>query len=184
MNTLSILFIAIGLAMDAFAVSISSGITINRLKLRHAILIASFFGTFQAVMPIIGWLGGSSIASYIEKFDHWIAFILLLFIGSKMIYEAYKIEEADENRDPLNIYILFLMSIATSIDALAVGLSFAILKVTVIYPAMIIGIVTFFMSLAGVYIGERFGHLFEKKMEIAGGIILILIGTKILLQHL
>lgn len=184
MNPLSILFIAIGLAMDAFAVSISSGITINRLKLRHAILIASFFGTFQAIMPILGWLGGSSIASYIENFDHWVAFSLLFFIGSKMIYEAYKIEEIEEDKNPLNVYILFIMSIATSIDALAVGLSFAVLKVTVIYPAIVIGIVTFLMSLIGVYIGKKFGHLFEKKVEIIGGLILIFIGIKILLQHL
>ncbi len=184
MNILSILFIAIGLAMDAFAVSISSGITIKRLKLRHAILIAGFFGTFQALMPILGWFGGIGISSYIQHIDHWIAFLLLLFIGLKMIYEAFKMEDADKEKDPLNISILFLMAIATSIDALAVGLSFAILNVMVIYPAIVIGIVTFLLSLAGVYLGEHFGHLFEKKMEILGGIILIFIGIKILVQHL
>lgn len=184
MSIISLLFIAIGLAMDAFAVSITSGITIKRLRLHQALIIAAFFGTFQAIMPILGWLGGIGIASHIRTFDHWLAFGLLSIIGIKMIYEAFKLDDTDNEKDPLNIYILFIMSIATSIDALAVGLSFALLDVMVVTPAIVIGIITFFLSLAGVYIGEHFGHLFEKKMEILGGVILIGIGLKILIQHL
>jgi putative Mn2+ efflux pump MntP len=184
MDFITLLFIAVGLSMDAFAVSISSGLTIQKLKIRHAFLIASFFGLFQGIMPVLGWLSGVGLREYIASFDHWIAFFLLSVIGGKMIYEASKLEEASKQIDPLNIYVLFLLSVATSIDALAVGLSFAFLKIVVIFPAIIIGVVTFVFSLLGVFIGDKFGHFFERKIEIIGGIILIVIGLRILFEHL
>ena len=184
MDIITVLLTAVGLSMDAFAVSISSGLTIQKLKIHHAFLIASFFGLFQAVMPVLGWLSGVGLREYIVRYDHWVAFFLLSAIGGKMIYEASKLEEASKKIDPLNIYVLFLLSIATSIDALAVGLSFAFLKIVVIFPAIVIGIVTFVFSLLGVFIGAKFGHFFERKIEIIGGIILILIGLRILIDHL
>ncbi len=183
MEFISILVIAIALAMDAFAISISSGITIDKVKLKHAIKISSFFGLFQGVMPIIGWLGGLNLRDIISEIDHWIAFGLLSIIGCKMIYES--IGDNKENEiNPLNIQVLLILSIATSIDALAVGLSFAILDVDIIFPSIVIGIVTFLVSFFGVYLGEKFGHLFEKKAKLAGGIILIFIGIRILIEHL
>lgn len=184
MDIITILIIATGLAMDAFAVSISSGLTIKRLRIRHALLIASFFGIFQGVMPLLGWVAGIGLSDYIASIDHWLAFILLTVIGVKMIYEATRLDEASEEKDPLKIYVLFILAIATSIDALAVGLSFAFLNVTVVYPAIVIGVVTFAFSLFGVFIGKRFGHFFEGRIEVAGGLILIAIGVKILVEHL
>lgn len=184
MDVLTILFIAFGLAMDAFAVSVASGFAIKNLRLRNAVTIAFFFGSFQAVMPVIGWLAGYSLRSFIASFDHWIAFGLLGFIGLKMIYESTKMDGESDPRDPLNVAVLLMLSVATSIDALAVGLSLSILDVLIITPALIIGIITFLLSLLGVYIGDRFGHFFEKKIEFAGGLILIGIGIKILIEHL
>ncbi|MBI5187652.1 MAG: manganese efflux pump MntP family protein [Nitrospirae bacterium] len=184
MNTITILFIAIGLAMDAFAVSITSGLTIKHLKINHALRIAMFFGLFQAVMPVIGWLAGFSLRNYISNIDHWVAFGLLSMIGLKMIFESFKMSSDEKEIDPLNIYILLMLSIATSVDALAVGLSLSILRVSIVTPAIIIGIITFILSLIGVFIGDRFGHFFEKKIEILGGLILIGIGLKILIEHL
>ncbi len=184
MNILEVILIGLGLSMDAFAVSLTSGFAINNLKIKHACTIAFAFGLFQAVMPLIGWLAGTTLKSYITSVDHWIAFGLLLFIGGKMIYEAHVIDEAEKNTDPLNIVVLLTLAIATSIDALAVGITFAFLKVTIFGPAVIIGMITFVICFAGVYIGKRFGSLFEKKMEIFGGIVLITIGLKILIEHL
>lgn len=175
---------SVGLAMDAFAVSIASGFTIHRLRVRYALRIAFFFGAFQALMPIVGWLAGLSVREYISAFDHWIAFGLLVFVGGKMIYEANFMDGGDDKKDPLNITMLLLLSIATSIDALAVGLTLSFIKVDIFTPAIIIGIVTFAFSFAGVYIGDRFGHFLESKIEILGGIVLIGIGIKILLDHL
>ena len=160
MNLITIVLIAIGLAMDCFAVSVASGIAIKQLRLRHALQIALFFGFFQAAMPVIGWLAGSTLTQLISGFDHWIAFALLAFIGGKMIYESRKLEE-EKTFDPLNLYVLIVLSFATSIDALAVGLSLSFLKVAIIVPSIIIGSVTFVISLAGLYIGEKFGHFFE-----------------------
>jgi len=182
MDLISIILIALGLAMDAFAVSITSGLTIKQLKINHALQIASFFGLFQAVMPIIGWLAGLSLRDFISSIDHWIAFVLLGFIGCKMVYESVKMEESKSN--PLNIVVLLILSVVTSIDALAVGITFAFLKVSIVTPIILIGIITFILSFIGVYIGDRFGRLFEKKIEILGGIILIGIGIKILIEHL
>lgn len=182
MNFLSILLIAAGLAMDAFAVSITSGITVRHLRIKHALKIALFFGFFQAIMPIIGWLSGMSLRNIISGFDHWIAFGLLSIIGCKMIYESFKLKK--EKINPQNIYILFILSIATSIDALAVGLSLSFLKVAIILPAIIIGVVTFLLSFFGVYVGNKVGHFFERKIEMIGGLVLIGIGLKILIEHL
>lgn len=184
MDMLNILFIAFGLAMDAFAVSITSGLTIKNLKIKHAFRIALFFGLFQAIMPLIGWLSGLTIKDFVMSIDHWIAFILLSFIGCKMIYESTKIESEKIKTNPLNMYTLLILSIATSIDALAVGISFAFLLVSIITPILIIGVVTFILSFIGVFIGNLKGHLFEGKIEIFGGVILIGIGLKILIEHL
>ena len=184
LDMLSIILVAVGLAMDAFAVSITSGITIKTLRINHAVKIAVFFGLFQAVMPVIGWLAGISLKDLISGVDHWIAFGLLSLIGCKMIYESTKIASNKKEINPLNVYVLLILSVATSIDALAIGVSFAFLKIAIITPVIIIGIVTFLLSFLGVFVGNRFGHLFESKFELAGGLILIGIGIKILVEHL
>ena len=184
MSILTIILIALGLSMDAFAVSVTSGFTIKHLKINHALRLAAFFGLFQAVMPIIGWLAGFSLKEFIIDIDHWIAFGLLSIIGVKMIYESFKLNPKEEKSDPLNIYMLLMLSVATSIDALAVGLTLSFLHISVIIPAIVIGVITFLLSFAGVFIGDRFGHVFENKIEIAGGLILIGIGIKILIEHL
>jgi len=183
MNLITVLFIAFGLSMDAFAVSITSGLAISRLRISHAMRIALFFGLFQAVMPIVGWLAGMGLRDIISGVDHWIAFVLLTVIGIKMIFESSKMKE-DKASDPLDVYTLLILSVATSIDALAVGLSLSVLNVAIITPVVIIGITTFLFSFAGVYIGKRVGHLFESKIELAGDLILIGIGIKILAEHL
>jgi putative Mn2+ efflux pump MntP len=183
MNIITIILIALALAMDSFAVSIASGITIKNLRIRHALTIAAWFGLFQALMPLLGWLGGIKIKDYICCVDHWIAFALLSFIGCKMIYEAFKLEKIEKRSNPLDIYVLFVLSVATSIDAFTAGISFAMLGVQILTPILIIGIVTFVMSFAGTWIGNKSGHFFEKKIEIIGGIMLIAIGLKILIQH-
>jgi putative Mn2+ efflux pump MntP len=183
MNMITILFIAFGLAMDAFAVSITNGITIKHQRINNALKIGIFFGSFQALMPLIGWLAGLRLRDFISGFDHWVAFGLLSLIGGKMIYESTKIGDDKEIRS-LNLFVLLLLSIATSIDALAVGLSFAFLKISIATPIIVIGIVTFMLSFLGVLVGNRLGHFFEKKMEIVGGLILIGIGIKILIEHL
>ena len=184
MDAITIIAIAFGLAMDAFAVSITSGITIKRLKINHALKIALFFGLFQAIMPLVGWLAGLSLRGFIAEIDHWIAFGLLSFIGCKMIYESIAVQSKEKQINPLNIYVLLMLSVATSIDALAVGVSFAFLKISIVTPAIVIGTITFILSFFGVFIGNRIGHFFENKIEIAGGLILIGIGVKILLEHL
>ena len=184
MQLFQILFIAVGLAADAFAVSVSSGTIIEQLRLRHALRIALFFGSFQAFMPWIGWRLGSMAGELIRSADHWLAFVILLAIGGKMVFESFKLkEEQEEPADPLNLYILFSLAIATSIDALAVGVTFSFLNISIYEPVLIIGAVTFLFSLAGTYIGEYFGHIFENRIELAGGLILIAIGAKILVEH-
>ncbi|OGD17600.1 hypothetical protein A2V47_03060 [Candidatus Atribacteria bacterium RBG_19FT_COMBO_35_14] len=184
MDLISIIFIAFGLAMDAFAVSITSGLTIKHLRINNALKIAIFFGSFQVIMPLIGWSAGLGFRNYISDIDHWIAFGLLSLIGCKMIYESSKIEINKKKIDPLNVYVLLMLSIATSIDALAVGLSLSFLNLSIVLPAIIIGIITFLLSIFGVYFGNRFGHYFERKIEIIGGLILIGIGIRILIDHL
>ena len=177
----------VGLAMDAFAVSICKGLGMRKVNGKQALVIGLFFGGFQALMPMIGWLLGRQFEQYIVSIDHWIAFVLLAFIGGKMIAEARKPEEEEtptEMDQPLDLKELLVMAVATSIDALAVGISFAFLNYPLVEAVTVIGVTTFFISVAGVYIGNYFGNKYQKKAEMAGGVILILIGTKILLEHL
>ncbi len=182
---LTIVLIAVGLSMDAFAVAVSSGVAAKQLRLFHALRMAFFFGGFQAVMPLIGWLAGIGLKKYITELDHWFAFGILTFIGLKMIYEAFQMKEKnDAKSDPFGSLTLLMLAVATSIDALAVGTTFALLNVVIAVPVIIIGCVTFVFSLAGVYIGNGFGHFFENKIEVVGGLVLIGIGVKILLEHI
>lgn len=170
--------------MDCFAVAIASGFAIRALRMRHAFTIAASFGAFQAVMPVLGWLGGRTFSARVMMFDHWLAFGLLFFIGAKMIYESFKIEEMEEGRNPLKPSVLLLLSVATSIDSLAVGLSLSLLDTPIAAPALMIGAVAFALSFIGVYIGRYMGSTFENKLEALGGLILIGIGVKILVEHL
>lgn len=183
MDIITIIGIAIGLSMDAFAVSVTNGFIINKIQFKHAFRIAFSFGLFQAVMPIIGWAAGLTFKVYIESFDHWIAFGLLVIIGIKMIISSKSTKENNE-QNCTHFPTLLLLSIATSIDALAVGISFALLKMNLFLTITIIGFITFSISLIGVYIGKKTGHFFEKGIEIFGGIVLILIGIKILIEHI
>lgn len=187
MSFFEIFMIGVGLSMDAFAVAICKGLNMRKLDKAQTLIIALFFGGFQALMPFIGWLLGKQFESYITSFDHWIAFILLAFIGGKMIWDVLKggEEETETAGDSsLNIKELFVLAIATSIDALAVGISFAFLQVNITSAITLIGCTTFVISAAGVFIGHKFGNKYEDKASLAGGIILILIGLKILLEHL
>lgn len=187
MSFFEIFMIGVGLSMDAFAVAICKGLNMRKLDKAQTLVIALFFGGFQALMPFIGWLLGKQFESYITSFDHWIAFILLAFIGGKMIWDVLKGgEEATETAgdSSLDIKELFVLAIATSIDALAVGISFAFLQVNITSAITLIGCTTFVISAAGVFIGHKFGNKYEDKASLAGGIILILIGLKILLEHL
>ncbi len=181
-----IILIAVGLSADAFSVAVCKGLNMPRLNLKHGYIIALFFGAFQAIMPVIGYLLGTGFSDYIAAFDHWIAFILLAFIGGKMTIEAIrdKNDGDEEKTDTLKIGELTVMAVATSIDALAVGITFAFLSVKIVPAAVIIGVTTFALSLGGVLIGNKFGAKYKNKAELAGGIILILIGLKILLEHL
>jgi manganese efflux pump family protein len=184
MEILATLLIAVGLAMDSFAVSISGGTTVRHDWLRHALIVGALFGGFQALMPVIGWLGGVGLAMYIAGYGHWIAFLLLALIGGKMIYEGIGNSEEEVRLESPAMTTLLLLAVATSIDALAVGVTFAVLDTSILVPVIVIGLVTFGFSVAGVFIGARFGHIFERRMEIIGGLILIGIGLRILLEHL
>lgn len=180
MDFISIIFLAIGLAMDAFSVSITRGLTL-KCNIKYALIIAIFFGCFQAFMPVLGWLSGIQLQNVISQLAPWIAFLLLLAIGIKMIYEAFNTDE--DVCKTFSLKELFILSVATSIDAFAVGVTFAILNTPIITPIIVIGLVTFILSFIGVYIGKNIGHLFENKIEVLGGLILILIGFKILLEN-
>lgn len=186
MGFLDVFLIGIGLSMDAFAVSICKGLGMKTLNMKQAVIIALFFGVFQAGMPVIGWALGTQFESYITPIDHWIAFILLAFIGGKMIWEAF--HEDDEEIEAVDAKLdykeLTLMAIATSIDALAVGITFAFLDVNIWSAVAVIGITTFVLSIIGVAVGHAFGAKYEKPASIAGGVILICLGLKILLEHL
>lgn len=184
---LEILLIGIGLSMDAFAVAISKGLSMRKIDYKAGLLIAIFFGAFQAIMPLIGYYAAVNFEKYIVAVDHWIAFGLLSFIGIKAIVEAVKDiknPEKEEQDFQLKIGELFILAIATSIDALAVGISFAFLSVSIWKSIAIIGVTTLILSFIGVVIGNQFGAKLKAKAEIAGGIILILIGLKILFEHL
>ena len=187
MGLLELLAVAVGLSMDAFAVSICKGLSVKRVSLRQMLIVGLYFGGFQALMPYLGYLLGSSFSSLVASVDHWIAFGLLAFLGLKTILEAVreKDEECVEKTESvLDIKELFLMAIATSIDALAVGITFAFLQVRILEASGIIGIVTFIICVFGVFVGNIFGSRFKKKAAVAGGVILILIGARILLDHL
>ncbi len=183
------LFIGIGLSMDAFAVSVCKGLGMTKVNKKQAGLIALFFGGFQALMPFLGWAAGSLVTGMFGRYAPWIAFVLLFILGLKMIIEAVKekSEEGTAEKDQkLDLKELFVMAVATSIDALAVGVSFGLMYdlMTVLFAIAVIGIVTAIICIAGVYIGNVFGMKFEKRAQIAGGVILILIGLKILLEGL
>lgn len=184
---IELFLIGVGLSMDAFAVSICKGLGMNKINKKQAVTIGLYFGGFQALMPLIGWFLGIRFQQYITSIDHWIAFILLVCIGGKMVVEAVrdKDDEVVEKKDqPLNHKEMFLLAVATSIDALAVGITFAFLDTPIIEAIVIIGCTTFVLSIVGVIVGNFFGTRYKKKAEIIGGIILILIGLKILLEHL
>ena len=190
MTGLEIWLLAIGLAMDCLAVSIASGIILKRIQWRPMLVMAFFFGLFQAIMPLLGWLGASTFSHLIESVDHWIAFAILAFLGGRMIKESFKEEDCCQRFNPASLKVVITMAIATSIDALAIGVSFAFLGIkscsSILYPVGIIGFVSFLMSLIGLIFGIRFGCGIARKLraELWGGIILILIGTKILTEHL
>ena len=186
MGFIELAMLAIGLSMDAFAVSICKGLSMKKAGLREGAICGAWFGGFQALMPVIGFFLGTLFAKQIEAFDHWVAFILLALIGGNMLKEAFcKCDCCEEHDADLSVKTMFVMAVATSIDALAVGISLAMAGNVDIWVAMLlIGVVTFLMCTAGVKIGNIFGSRYEKKAEAAGGIILILLGLKILLEHL
>ncbi len=183
MNFLEVLLVAFSMAMDAFAVCLGAGTLPQTKSPRPAFRLAFHFGLFQFIMPVLGWLAGVTVERYIAAFDHWIAFGLLAFVGVRMILSGFHGEEETQRNDPSRGWTLVLLSIAVSIDALAVGLSLGLIGVTIWYPAVVIGIVTGLVSWLGLRLGNRLGGLFGKRMEIAGGIILILIGVRILMAH-
>lgn len=183
MGIFEIFLIGMGLAMDAFAVSVCKGLSMRKMNWKNAIVIALYFCIFQAVMPVIGYLLGSAFSGLVEKVDHWVAFFLLSIIGGNMINNSFDNEE-DKRNDNIDIKTMLLLAIATSIDALAVGITFAFFETNLILAVTIIGIITFVLSLIGVKIGNRFGDKFQNKAEFTGGTILIIIGLKILLEHL
>ncbi len=183
MSNITLFVIALGLSMDAFAVSICKGLAMKKITLKKAIIVGLWFGGFQALMPLIGYILGSQFEHYITAIDHWIAFIMLGLIGISMIKEALGKEEECQD-DSLAFKTMLILALATSIDALAVGITFAFLQVTILSAVLFIGIITFVLSMIGVKAGNVFGIRYKSKAELAGGIILILMGTKILLEHL
>ena len=182
MGFVELLLVAVGLSMDAFAVSVCKGLSVKKVGVKHAALAGLYFGGFQFLMPVIGYLLGFRFENIIQNVDHWIAFVLLVFIGGNMIKESFS--KAEEMNDDFGIKTMLIMAVATSIDALAVGITFAFLNVSILPASALIGVTTFLLSFAGIYIGNVFGACYKSKAELAGGVILILIGLKILLEHL
>lgn len=182
MGFIELLLIAVGLSMDAFAVSVCKGLSVKKVGVKHAALAGLYFGGFQFLMPVIGYLLGFRFESVIESIDHWVAFVLLAFIGGNMIKESFG--KAEELNDDFGVKTMLLMAIATSIDALAVGITFAFLEVQILPAAGLIGVTTFLLSFVGIYIGNAFGTRYKSRAELAGGIILVVIGVKILFEHL
>lgn len=183
--------ISVGLALDAFTVALTSSTMIQDLQIKHGLRMAAYFGFFQFIMPVIGWAAGKTFSTYISSIDHWIAFGLLVFVGGRMIWAGLPFGKnkdggcTDEEKvDCRNLPTLFLLSIATSIDAMAVGLSFAMINISIIFPSVIIGIITFCLSMIGYYLGKLIGNKIKFKLDIVGGVILIGIGTKILVEQL
>lgn len=187
MGLVELLLIAVGLSMDAFAVSICKGLGMKEVNPKVAVVLALFFGGFQALMPLIGWALGSQFLGIIGPIDHWVAFVLLAVIGGKMLWEAFREDAGEDDGKPadrIDLEEFLILAIATSIDALAVGISFAALSVDIVPSVALIGVITFAFSIAGVFVGNFFGSRYEKPASIVGGVVLILIGTKILLEHL
>ena len=184
MDIITLFGIGVGLSMDALAIAITNGAAIKHCHFRQAFLIAFAFGFAQFLMPLIGWLLGSAFLQALQRYDHWIAFLLLLSIGGKMLYESRGLSDTDDFKSCMHIPTLIMLSIATSIDALAVGFSFACLKISIALPIVVIGVTTFTICLIGVYVGKAIGHFLEKKLEIVGGLVLIAIGFRILIEHL
>jgi len=185
MSLQAILLIAVALALDAFAVAMAAGVSLPRLTFRHTFRLSWHFGLFQAMMNVFGWLAGLSFRAVIENFDHWLAFGLLSFVGLRMIKEALQEREEEQRRDPTRGKTLVMLSIATSIDSLAVGLSFSVLKISVWFPAAVIGLMALALTACGLYIGRAVGSTSRlgAKVEIAGGVVLLAIGFKILFDH-
>lgn len=184
MSVIKLLFIAVSLSMDAFAVSVCKGLNMKKINYPHAFVIGGFFGAFQALMPLVGWVIGKQLAGLVSSVSGWIAFGMLAFIGAKMLVEAIKDADTEQLSDKLDYKELFLLAVATSIDALAVGVVFAFENVKIAPSVLVIGATTFVLSVIGVAIGNRFGAKYNKGAQIAGGVILILIGVKILLESL
>jgi len=184
MDLLTIILIAIGLSFDTFAVSISSGLILKKIDFFSATKIAVTLAVFQAAMPVVGWLAGSGIKNYAENFDHWIAFGILALLGAKMIYESFNTDPEDRSFNPLDIKVMIGMAIATSIDALIVGFSFALLNYRIFISVGIIGFVTYVVAMLGMLFGKKIGTKMGRRMEVLGGVMLILIGLKILIEHL
>lgn len=186
MNFFVVLAIALGLALDAFAVSMGLSLSLGKMSKGQTFRLSFHFGLFQFMMPVIGWVAGRNMLKYIQAYDHWLAFGLLFIVGGRMIYESFGRDESRKmhSSDPTKGFSLLMLSVATSMDALAVGLSLGVLHLSIIYPAIIIGLVAFSLSIVGIKIGPLVGRVVEKKAEFLGGLILILIGVKILLEHL
>ncbi len=182
MGIFELFILAVGLSMDAFAVSICKGLSLGKIQARHMAIAGGWFGGFQAIMPLMGYFLGSFFADVISKYAHWVAFILLLIIGGNMIKESF--DEAEEMEGAMDIKTMFMLAVATSIDALAVGVSFAFLRVNIAAAVALIGCVTFVFSAAGIKIGSLFGNKYKSRAELAGGIILIIIGIKTLIEGL
>ena len=183
MGFVELLLLSVGLGMDAFAVSVCKGISMKKMKWKKACIIGLYFGGFQALMPVLGYFLGSTFESVISNLDHWIAFGLLAIIGGNMIKDAFS-KECDSFDDDVRFKAMIVLAIATSIDALAVGITFAFLKVNLILTISMIGVITFILAIVGTKVGNRFGDKYEKKAELVGGVILILLGIKILLEHM
>jgi len=184
MKLFEIILIAIGLSMDAFAVSITLGLSVEKPKAKEIITPGVFFGFFQALMPIIGYFAGTYFAAKIQEFDHWVAFLLLGIIGGNMIKESLSKKEEEANENSFQFLKLLVLAVATSIDALAIGVTFAFFKINIFKAAIIIGSITFVISMAGVKIGNIFGIKFKSKAEFIGGAVLVLLGIKIVIEHL
>ena len=187
MGIAELLLIAVGLSMDAFAVSICRGLGMRRLNLRTAAVLALFFGCFQALMPLVGWALGSQLMWLIAPVDHWVAFVLLAFIGGKMLWEASHEDDEGcgcEDTSAIDLREFLVLAVATSIDALAAGISFAALNVDIVASVSLIGVITFALSFVGVAVGHFFGARYERPASVVGGVVLILIGLKVLLEHL
>ena len=183
MSLMELFLIAVGLSMDAFAVSICKGLSVRKATVKHALCVGLYFGGFQALMPLIGYLLGTQFESFITNVDHWIAFVLLSFIGGNMIREALSHEE-EKLDDSFSFKTMITLAVATSIDALAMGVTFAFLRVNIVPAVLLIGVTTFVLSAAGLKVGNVFGAKYKSRAELFGGVVLVLLGLKILLEHL